>query len=217
MLNGMPTGRKSFRDHIPEIAFAATLLDRAAGEHLAGNETGARELIRAADIPVLRDWLDSIWGRASPYILMRTVPGGPGVSRVRSKQRMPTLNQKRELIARDGHHCRLCGMPVIRAEVRRYLRGTYANVLPWGATNATQHAGFQLLWLQYDHLLPYARGGTNDPDNMFIACAACNFGRMNWTLAEVGFASLEDIEPITSGWDGLERVLPEARRSKRVV
>jgi hypothetical protein len=214
MNNGV-SGRTSFREHIPEIAYAADLLDRAADAHLGGDEEVARDLIREANLPVLRTWLESIWGKGSPHIHARPDPTAPRVVASPFKQRMPGMAQKRLLIERDGHHCRLCGMPVIRAEVRNYLGRIYGQALPWGNTNATQHAAFQLFWLQYDHLLPYARGGTNEVDNVFIACAACNYGRMNWTLTEVGFAPLESIAPTRSAWDGLERVLPAGQRLSR--
>jgi hypothetical protein len=121
---------------------------------------------------------------------------------------MPDAKVKRLLIERDGHHCRLCGMPVIRREVRQHLGNAYPGALPWGERNTDQHPAFQVMWLQYDHLLPHARGGTNDIENMMVACAACNFGRMNFTLEEVGFAPLGPSTAITSFWDGLERVLP---------
>jgi len=41
---------------------------------------------------------------------------------------------------------------------------------------------------QYDHVPPHARGGNNDPGNVIVTCAPCNFGRMDYTLEEVGLA-----------------------------
>jgi hypothetical protein len=214
-MNNRVIGRTSFREHIPEIAQAACLLDRAADAHLVGDEDTARDLIHEANLPILRAWLESIWGKGSPHIHARPDPTAPTVVASPIKPRMPSTAQKRALVERDGHHCRLCGMPVIRAEVRNRLRRIYGEALPWGNTNATQHAAFQLFWLQYDHLLPHARGGTNEAENVLIACAACNYGRMNWTLAEVGFAPMESIAPTRSAWDGLERVLPLDQRLGR--
>jgi 5-methylcytosine-specific restriction endonuclease McrA len=119
---------------------------------------------------------------------------------------MPDSSIKRQLIERDGYHCRLCGIPVIRKEVRRRLHALYPEALPWAAGNINQHSAFQVLWLQYDHLVPHARGGSNDLDNMLIACAACNYGRMQYTLEEVGFAPVSSTQRTLSLWDGLERV-----------
>ncbi|MCX6971643.1 MAG: HNH endonuclease [Verrucomicrobia bacterium] len=55
------------------------------------------------------------------------------------------------------------------------------------------------------HLLPHARGGTNDLENIVITCAPCNYARMNHTLEEVGLIDPRTREPIKSTWDGLER------------
>ena len=61
------------------------------------------------------------------------------------------------------------------------------------------------MWLQYDHLLPHARGGGSDLDNLLITCAPCNYARWNYTLAEVGLLDPRTRERVRSTWDGLER------------
>ena len=83
----------------------------------------------------------------------------------------------------------------------------FPEALPWGKTNSSQHAAFQAIWLQYDHVLPHARGGDNSHANVVIACAPCNFARMNYTLEEVGLSNPLSREPSYSGWDGLERFI----------
>ncbi|MDQ6698748.1 MAG: HNH endonuclease [Acidobacteriota bacterium] len=118
---------------------------------------------------------------------------------------MPTTAEKQLLFERDGFHCRFCGIPVIRSEVRQRMRVAYPEALPWGITNPTQHAAFQAMWLQYDHVLPHARGGDNSLGNVVITCAPCNFARMNSTLDEVGLMDPRTREPMRSDWDGLER------------
>ena len=80
----------------------------------------------------------------------------------------------------------------------------YPEALTWGSKNIDQHAAFQAMWLQYDHLLPHARGGDNNLDNIVITCAPCNFGRMNWTLDEVGLIDPRTRQPARSVWTGLE-------------
>lgn len=60
------------------------------------------------------------------------------------------------------------------------------------------------MWAQYDHLLPHAKGGTNELNNMVLTCAPCNFARMDYTLEEVGITNPLDREPLESDWDGLE-------------
>jgi hypothetical protein len=182
-------------------------LDEAVSAHLAGRSDLAEELIRRADMPVVRDWTESLWGSNSPYVKKRVVSDAPPSlpKEQRVKARMPTPVEKRELYQREGYHCRFCGIPVIRKQIRKRIREVYPEALPWGRTNPRQHAAFQAMWLQYDHLLPHARGGNNDLKNIVITSAPCNFGRMNYTLEEVGLIDPRTRESVRSSWDGLER------------
>lgn len=206
--------RMSFRSPIPEIYYSAELLRAAVDAHLAGNGASASSLISQANNCVVREWLESIWGKASPYVNFRIVPNSPPILKKpqRIETRMPSNTDKAALLGRDGFHCRFCGIPVIRREVRQHLHSIYPDALPWGRTNASQHAAFQALWAQYDHILPHARGGTNALDNMVIACAACNFGRMDFTLEEVGIEDPRRRPIKHSDWNGLEYVLPFAKQ-----
>ena len=40
----------------------------------------------------------------------------------------------------------------------------------------SQHAAFQALLAQDDHVVPWSRGGTSDVDNVYLTCAECNYG-----------------------------------------
>jgi 5-methylcytosine-specific restriction endonuclease McrA len=121
---------------------------------------------------------------------------------------MPTRAEKALLLARDGFRCRFCGIPLVRAEMRALIRNSYPEALRWGVRNQDQHSAFQAMWLQYDHIIPHARGGTNDPSNMLVTCAPCNNGRSNLTLEEVGLSDPRERTPIHTIWDGLERFNP---------
>lgn len=197
--------RRCFREPIPEIFDAARYMDAAVSAHLAGHTAVAEELFVLANIKEVWDWVESIWGKKSPYVNVTKNPSQHIQPRV--KNRMPDSQMKSELRKRDGYHCRFCGIPVIRSEVRNVLRNTYPKAIPWEGTTATQHAGFQCLWLQYDHVVPHSAGGVNSLENLVIACAACNFGKMNFTLEELGLSDPRYLPPVQSRWDGLERGL----------
>ena len=199
--------RASFRTPIPEIYEAARFLDAAVSAHLLGRHDLADALIRLADMPVIRDYTESLWGSGSPHVQFRTIHDAPPslARQDRVQTRMPTTAEKTLLHHRDGYHCRFCSMPVIRAETRSRIQRSYPDALPWERKNSEQHAAFQCMWLQYDHILPHARGGGNDLSNVVITCAPCNYARMNYTLAECGLADPLSRQPIQSPWDGLER------------
>ncbi len=200
-------GRLFFREPIPEIVEAAQYLDAAVSAHLRGRSDLAEELIRLADIPEIAEWVESILGSKSPYVQYRDVSDAqPHVSKEeRVKVRMPRQAEKQSLHLRDGYCCRFCGIPVIRREVRDRIRKLYPRALRWGKPNVERHAAFFAMRVQYDHVLPHARGGNNAIDNIVITCAPCNFGRMSSTLEEVGLADPRLRAPVTSTWDGLER------------
>jgi hypothetical protein len=197
--------KRCFREPIPEIFDAARYLDAAVSAHLAGQLKIAEELFVLANIKEVWDWVDSIWGRKSAYV---TVEKNPSLhTQPKAKARMPSATMKRELRVRDGHHCRFCGIPVIRSEVRSALKKAYPKAIPWEGTTITQHAGFECLWLQYDHVVPHSAGGDNSLENLVITCAACNFGKMSFTLEELGLLDPRTFPPVQSTWDGLERAL----------
>lgn len=200
--------RKCFRDLIPEIVEAAALLDNAVSAHLRGNVLQAEEWLRRADMPAVAVWVESVLGKRSPYVVIQPAVGACQAGEYREAARMPNAHERRALHARDGYHCRFCGMPVIRPEVRERIRRAYPDALRWGKRNADRHAAFFAMWAQYDHLLPHAKGGTNALTNLVVTCSACNFGRGGYTLDEVGLRNPLLVPALKSPWDGLERFVP---------
>jgi hypothetical protein len=89
------------------------------------------------------------------------------------------------------------------------VQALYPEQVPWGRSNATQHAAFQAMWAQYDHVVPHTLGGRNELDNLVLACAACNFGKMDYSLEELNLEDPRLREPRASTWDGLERVMSQ--------
>lgn len=206
------TPRECLRRPIPELFEAAWLLDRGVGAHLAGDEARAAAAFRAADTQVARDYIESMWGKRSlwpeqeHYLRRRHVDDLPAESPEQRGMSVGTA-LKREVVTRDGFLCRYCGLPVVPATVRTALSRHYPEAVPWGSTNPSQHAAFQTLWLQYDHVEPLARGGANATENVVVSCAACNFMKWNYTLAELGLEDPRGRAILTSCWDGLTRLL----------
>jgi hypothetical protein len=84
--------RTCLRDPIPEIFDAARYLDAAVSAHLSGKRLLAEELIRAADIPTITEWTESLWGKGGPWSrplqVANPLPFVPDEQRV--KARMPS-------------------------------------------------------------------------------------------------------------------------------
>lgn len=202
-----PVLRNCFRDPIPELFDAARYLDAAVSAHLSGHIELSAKLFQLANNPIIWVWTDSVWGGNSQYVKVNKSQSEPSsiTNNSREPARMPSTVQKRELHERDGYHCRFCGLPVVRSEIRKKISSVYPEVVPWGRTNNSQHAAFQAMWAQYDHVVPHSHGGTNTLDNLVVTCSACNFGRMSYTIQEVGLYDPRLRLPIQSIWDGLER------------
>ena len=199
--------RNCFCPPIQDVYEAARLLDAAVTAHQKGRTKLASELLQLANMRSIWEWTDSVWGKKSPFIQYREVPGQPIAlpKEQRVKVRMPTAAEQKQIHARDGYYCRFCEMPVIRKEIRVKMQAAYPEAISWGRTNDSQHAAFQAMWAQYDHVVPHARGGDNDLSNVVLTCAPCNFGRMNYTLEEVAIADPRLRVPRGGPWDGLER------------
>lgn len=194
---------------IPEIFEAAELLKQAVDAHYTGNQKLAEKLIIEADNPMIREWTESIWGTNGIYSSLKNKIGDAKMvpNEMRDSLRMPNKSTQIELLQRDGFYCRFCRIPVIRKEVREHFKKIYPKAMTWGKTNQSQHAAFQAMWLQFDHIVPHARGGKTTHENMVITCAPCNYGRMNFLLEEIGISLAEIQVPSLEEWDGLERFL----------
>ncbi|MCZ8312356.1 MAG: HNH endonuclease [Magnetospirillum sp.] len=201
--------RPCLRIPVPQILEAARLLKSAAEAHLRKDKTTAARLFADANMTTVREWTESIWGKHRPEILCkRDVPDSPPhlAKADRIKRRMPPSGDQKRLIAHYGYQCAFCEIPLIHPRVRKRAAKLYPEAVPWGRTNPTQHAAFQAMWLQFDHVLPHARGGDNRFENLVITCAPCNFGRMNYTLTELGLADPRERAVKKTSWNGLEEL-----------
>jgi 5-methylcytosine-specific restriction endonuclease McrA len=209
--------RDCFADPIPEIFEAANLLNYAVTAHLRGDTARAALLIRAADMPIIGAWLDPIWTAPHRQVVERVPVDLPPMvlKSERHKPRDAPPQMKRDLVARDGHHCRLCGIPLVRADIRKLLTAHYPEEARWtGARETQHHRGLQVMWLQFDHVTVHSRGGQTSIENLVVTCPACNYGRDRYMMSEVGLRDprLHIRQPTWEGcktWDGLERILPE--------
>jgi 5-methylcytosine-specific restriction endonuclease McrA len=157
-------------------------------------------------MPEIYEWLRPIWGNSKAHVFSAPSHNQPIISKdLRAKDRMPSGNWKAAIHQRDGYNCRFCGMPVIRKEVRERINSSYPNAARWGGKDVEHHTALQAMWAQYDHVVPHARGGASDLENIVLTCAACNFGRTESTLEEVNVADPRSRPPVRTMWDGLER------------
>lgn len=188
---------------IPQIAVAAQYLSDAEVAHREGKHELSQRLIQLADIVEIRKWLKPIWANSRVHVKVQ-VATVPMLKELRAKARMPNSSVKALIHKRDGYNCRFCCMPVIRRETRSRIMALYPSALYWGAKEKDQHAAFQAMWAQYDHIVPHSLGGASDLENMVLTCAACNFGRAEYSLEQVAVEDPRIRPPVPSSWNGLE-------------
>ena len=204
---------------IPEVFQAAVLLKEAIQAHLRGDTDAARAAMRAANIPALRTWSTPLGIGVAKHQIYRPEDLPPILPKdQRYQPRLAGRDLQRDLVARDGHHCRFCGVPLIRAEVRKLLSQLYPEEVPWEPYDIErQHSAFYPMWLQYDHVVVHSRGGETTMENVVVACGICNFARDRFMLEQVGVSDprVHIRLPTWGGrldWDGLEVLLPEKKR-----
>lgn len=110
------------------------------------------------------------------------------------------------LAQRDGWKCHYCHTPLCHStdwnSVRWYIHAdeTYKITLYGSAEEQRIYQGMQSRTLQpaqVDHKIPVALGGTNDFDNLVLACSQCNlykkhtvsYRMMRWLFGGVRFST----------------------------
>jgi 5-methylcytosine-specific restriction endonuclease McrA len=206
--------RKCFLPPIPELDEAAELLGEAADALLAGDHDFARDRLRRADMPVVRDYATRIMGSINKDIHRYRPIEGSG-SFVRAEQRKPGLTVEKSIYKRDGYRCRFCECRVVLGTARSAMRAIVPDAIAWSGTARTHHGAFLALTATIDHLKPHSKGGDSEPQNLLTTCWPCNFGRGMSLIEEVGLLDPNLRAPVLDGWDGLIRMLTPANKTPR--
>lgn len=198
--------RQCFVPPLPEHALAAELLSQACDALILGDSVQARSLLAEADFPALHHYAFVLMNSESKSIhRIRKVPGLPApLSKI--TQRMPGAAAQRALFARDGYRCRFCGCRVVLPKARDRIRLLLPGCIRF-SEQAGFHAAFYALSASIDHIVPHSRGGTNEMENLVVACWSCQFGRGGYLLEEVGLIDPRTRAPVVDDWDGLGRIL----------
>ncbi|MBB4193036.1 5-methylcytosine-specific restriction endonuclease McrA [Rhizobium aethiopicum] len=221
MTSGAVPPHYFIKEPIPAIFEVCGLLSAAADAHLNGERQVADALFCQADMREIWNWINPDWEK--PHLNVRNhQPEGDTQEipkTMRDPVRHPPLHVKAAVLARDGYRCRYCGIPVIHADIRKIAHALYPDAVPWQASDpGKQHAAFQCLWLQYDHVVPHSHGGASAEENIVISCALCNFGKDRYTLRQLGLCDPRLRPPTPILWNGLECLracaLPRSRRPK---
>jgi hypothetical protein len=107
------------------------------------------------------------------------------------------------IFRRDKFICRYCNRRTVIVPLLRLLSITFSDIFPYHPNWRMDkcHLGYWRDVASCDHLIPIARMGTSEPDNLITACYMCNSIKQNWLVEELRWA----IQPVADGmeWDGL--------------
>lgn len=124
----------------------------------------------------------------------------------------PTRYEKK-VFQRDSYTCRYCGLRILSKEV------LVAFERAVGTTEfCAQGKDFQLHGIVHgfkivaDHLFPHRCGGRTNPDNLVSSCPACNYGKYNYTLKQLGLDDPLLRPPANNAWDGLVSLVPSLKK-----
>jgi 5-methylcytosine-specific restriction endonuclease McrA len=199
--------RRCLLEPPPQVWRASEQLLEAVRLHNAGDRQGAAKFFRQADLSAIGDWFRRVVGSYDEGIHgpKPDVLDPPKISmNERKRPRMVSAADKRAILGRDGFHCRFCEMPVMLKDTIKTIAALYPKDAPWTDRAHEQHRFFQAANLQYDHILPHARGGESSVENMVVTCAVCNYGRMSNTLKESFLLDPRAFPVTRSQWDGLQ-------------
>ena len=118
------------------------------------------------------------------------------------RARRTVTREKLETFARDRWTCRFCGALTIDLRILRGLSRLFPEMLPFHPNwkFSESHPVYWTHSTSLEHVIPFARGGADDPSNFVTTCYACNDARGDLLLEEIGWA----LQPIAGNeWLGL--------------
>lgn len=122
---------------------------------------------------------------------------------IKYEKRSYTKSKLTSIFIRDGFIDRYSGQRLIFPAVLRILSKEFPEDFPYHSNWKMNecHLAYWELYPTVDHLVPIARGGNNEDDNLVCTSMLRNSAKSNFTLEELGWVVLEPGE--FTEWDGL--------------
>ena len=186
----------------------ASVFEEAVRKAATGDRAGAIQVLRTIRSDEMREWFDEhgqVSGRRRVWRLnvSDSATDSIALDPVRSPQKV-----ERGVFERDSYRCRYCGVRIVAKEVlRAFERVVGTSEFRCVGTNAQQHGVIHAFKVVADHVVPHKRGGRTNLENLVTSCPGCNYGKENFTLAQLGLADPRDRLPLSSDWDGLTSLM----------
>ncbi len=117
------------------------------------------------------------------------------------------MSMQIEVFKENNFICQYCGKRTVFIGTLRAINLLLPDDFPyhthwkWDST----HQVFWELTASCDHIIPVARGGRDEPDNLTTACYLCNSLKTQWTIEELKKSGwIQQNKPVKDDeWDGL--------------
>ena len=144
--------RDCFVPVFPELEAALDHVGETADAVLAGDVERARDHLRRADVPLLRQVAMRAMGALDHDLhRLRRVQMPPKSEK--AGMRMPGKAVTDQVFARDGWRCRFCGVRVVVPAARTALANAVPEALCWAGPTESLHAAFVYVSATLDHIV----------------------------------------------------------------
>lgn len=194
---------------IPDWFKNELLIFRGAVEQAAnGDRAAAIETLKRLRSDEMRYWFDEHGQNSGYYRVRKFNITHPAVDPNTFDPVRSPAKYERAVFERDSYTCRYCGLPLVAKSVLvAFEKAVGTEHFRTQGTNAQQHGIIHGFKIVADHVEPYQRGGRTNLDNLVSACPACNYGKYNYTLEQLGLGDPRERKAVSSGWDGLTSFL----------
>ena len=91
------------------------------------------------------------------------------------------------ILTRDNFRCRYCSSTVFPRRRFKDIHSSLGDKLfPLGRKNSEMSGFYLTSCATLDHVIPHSLGGRTNEENLVTACWPCNYGKMNYTLEQIG-------------------------------
>lgn len=189
-----------------EVSSPVVHIQEAVTALCSGDIEAAQTALLAIDLTDLMHYRQARLAAVSSLAIPTPAPtpGPPRTRRSIERKKLATF-------ARDHWICRFCGTRTVDLRVLKQLSTMFSTDFPYHSNWKFGHSHL-IYWTHstsLEHLVPFARGGTDDPTNFVTTCYACNDSRCHFLVEELGW-TLHGTED--SDWRGLTEYLPQLRQ-----
>jgi 5-methylcytosine-specific restriction endonuclease McrA len=193
----------------------AFLFRDAAEKAANGERDEAVQILRRIRSDEMRVWFDEHGQMSGLHRIRRLGVSAPKVSPDTFDVLRSPARYEKLVFERDFYKCRYCGLRLIaKGVLTAFEKAVGISEFCTQGTNADQHGVIHAFKIVADHVVPYGSGGQTNPDNLVSSCPACNYGKYNYTLEQLGIDDPRDRPPVHCDWDGLTSLIDGLKRNQ---